>query len=72
MPLTVTAVHSGHAISCNTITPSTTAVRVVPRWYKDSIMGPSQKWIHERSFAEGLVTRWAESITDSEKIFPPK
>lgn len=48
------------------------AVRVVPRWYKDSIMGPRQKWIHERSFAEGLVTRWAKSITDSEKIFFPK
>jgi hypothetical protein len=43
------------------------AVRVVPRWYKDSIMGPSQKWIHERSFAEDLVTRWAKSITASEK-----
>ena len=48
------------------------AVRVVPRWYKDSIMGPRQKWIHERSFAEGLVTRWAKLITDSEKIVFPK
>jgi hypothetical protein len=45
------------------------AVRVVPRWYKDSIMGPSQKWIHERSFAEDLVSRWAKSIIDSEKQF---
>jgi hypothetical protein len=45
------------------------AVRVVPRWYKDSIMGPSQKWIHERSFAEDLVSRWAKSIVDSEKEF---
>jgi D-glutamate cyclase len=45
------------------------AVRVVPRWYKDSIMGPSQKWIHERSFAETLVSRWAKSIIDSEKEF---
>jgi hypothetical protein len=48
------------------------AVRVVPRWYKDSIMGPSQKWIHERSFAENLVSRWAKSIIDSEKEFFPK
>jgi hypothetical protein len=48
------------------------AVRVVPRWYKDSIMGPSQKWIHERSFAEDLVSRWAKSIIDSEKEFFPK
>lgn len=37
-------------------------VRVVPRWYKDSIMGPSQKWINERTFAEELVARWAKSI----------
>jgi hypothetical protein len=44
-------------------------VRVVPRWYKDSIMGPSQKWIHERSFAEDLVWRWAKSIVDSEREF---
>jgi hypothetical protein len=35
----------------------------------DSIMGPSQKWIHERSFVEGLMARWAKSITDSEKDF---
>jgi D-glutamate cyclase len=48
------------------------AVRVVPRWYKGSIMGPSQKWIHERSFAEDLVSRWAKSIIDSEKEFFPK
>ena len=45
------------------------AVHVVPRWYKDSIMGPSQKWTHERSFAEDLVSRWAKSIIDSEKEF---
>jgi hypothetical protein len=45
------------------------AVRVVPRWYKDSIMGPSQKWIHERKFAEALVSRWAKSIIDSDKEF---
>jgi len=32
-------------------------------------MGPSQKWIHERSFAETLVSRWAKSIIDSEKQF---
>ena len=49
--------------------PLILAVRVVPRWYKDSIMGPSQKWIHERSFAEDLVSRWAKSIVDSEKEF---
>jgi hypothetical protein len=51
------------------MTPVSRAVRVVPRWYKDSIMGPSQKWIHERSFAEDLVSRWAKSIVDSEKEF---
>ena len=48
------------------------AVRVVPRWYQDSIMGLSQKWIHERSFAEELVSRWAQSINDSEKELFPK
>jgi hypothetical protein len=42
-------------------------VRVVPRWYKDSIMGPSQKWINERSFGEQVFARWAKSIVNSEK-----
>ena len=36
---------------------------------KIAIMGPSQKWVHERSFAEDLVSRWAKSIIDSEKEF---
>jgi D-glutamate cyclase len=48
------------------------AVRVVPRWYQDSIMGPSQKWIHERTFAEELLSRWAKSIAASDKEFFPK
>ena len=43
-----------------------------PRGYQDAIMGPSQKWIHERWFAEDLVSRWAKSIIDSEKEFFPK
>jgi hypothetical protein len=47
-------------------------VRVVPRWYKDSIMGPSQKWIHERTFAEELLSRWAKSIAASDREFFPK
>ena len=41
-------------------------VRVVPRWYKDSIMGPSQKWIHQRAFAEELVARWGKSLVASD------
>jgi hypothetical protein len=47
-------------------------VRVVPRWYQDSIMGPSQKWIHERKVAEELVSRWEKSIIASDKEFFPK
>ena len=41
-------------------------VRVVPRWYKDSIMGPSQKWINQRAFAEQLVARWEKSLVASD------
>ena len=48
------------------------AVRVVPRWYQDSIMGPSQKWIHERTFAEELVSRWGKSLAASDREFFPK
>jgi hypothetical protein len=47
------------------------AVRVVPRWYQNSIMGPGQKWIHERKVAEDLVARWQQSIIAADKqIFP--
>jgi hypothetical protein len=45
------------------------SVRVVLRWYKDSVMGPSQKWINERSFAEQLFARWAKLTVDSEKEY---
>jgi hypothetical protein len=30
-------------------------------------MGPSQKWVHEGSFAEDLVSRWAKSIIEIRK-----
>lgn len=42
-------------------------VRVVPRWYKDSVMGPSQTRINERSFGEGLLRRWTEYAAALEK-----
>jgi hypothetical protein len=42
------------------------SVRVVPRWYQDSIMGPSQKWIHQRAFAEQLVARWGKALIASD------
>lgn len=38
-----------------------------PRGYQDAIMGPSRKWVHERSFAEDLVSRWAKSIIEIRK-----
>jgi hypothetical protein len=47
-------------------------VRVVPRWYQGSIMGPTQKWIHERKVAEDLVSRWEKSIAAVDKEFFPK
>ena len=39
----------------------TIKVRVVLRWYRDSIMGPSQEWMNDRAFAEALVAQWAKA-----------
>jgi hypothetical protein len=38
-------------------------------WYKNSVMGRSQNWINERSFAEQLFARWAKLTVDSEKEY---
>lgn len=47
-------------------------VQAVPRWYKDSVRGTSQKWINECSFGEKLLGRWTEYMIALEKKRFPK